>query len=111
MNNSIKAKDKQILLNHIVQTIEQKTGLSLLQLKRKHPQHDLYKIGLFYFTTTNKTICEALKIPVEAGTRRKRKLEKDGRLMSSIKKGICPFTGHKARFLSTNPDQYNKLLE
>ena len=111
LNNSIKVKDKTILINHIVKTVEQKTGLSLLELKRIKTQKQLYKIGLFYFTTTNKTICEALIIPVEAGTRRKRDLQKERRLIASLKKGICPFTGHRAKFLSTNPNNYNDLLK
>lgn len=111
LNNSIKAKDKKIQLNYIVKTIEQKTGLTLRELKRSKTQKQLYKIGLFYFTTTNKVICEALKIPVEAGTRRKRDLQREGRLIASIKKRICPFTQHPAKFLSTNPINYNDLLK
>lgn len=111
LNNSIKAKGKQILINYIVRTIEKNRGLTLSELKRTKTQKELYRIGLFYFTTTNKTICEALNIPIEAGTRRKRDLEKEGRLRASIKKGFCPLTKHPAKFLSTNPKNYNDLLE
>ena len=111
LSNIRRNKDRQNLIDFIVRTIEKKTGLTLRELKRTHTQKELYRIGLYYFSTTNKTICEALKIPVEAGTRRKRDLEKEGRLMASRKKRICPFTKHPAKFLTTNPDQFNELLK
>jgi len=106
-----KAQSTINLSDFIVRTIERKEGASLYQLKRFHNQKELYRIGLYHVTTTNKAICEALKIPVEAGTRRKRNLEIDGYLMASIKKRICPFTKRPARFLTTNPNKYNELLK
>ena len=104
-------KDKQILVNFIVKTVEKETGLSLNELKRTKTQKQLYRIGLRYFTTTNKTICEALGIPIEAGTRRKRDLEKEGILKASLKRRKCPYTGHQAHFLTTNPHNYKDLLK
>lgn len=111
LNNSIKAKGTKNILDFIVRTIEKNEGLTLSELKRTKTQKELYRIGLFHFTTTNKTICEALKIPVEAGTRRKRDLENEGRLFASIKKDLCPFTKHRASFLTTNPKHISKLLK
>ncbi|SDX19231.1 hypothetical protein [Aequorivita viscosa] len=111
LSNIRQRKDKQLLKDYIIRTIEDKTGKPIQLLRKNHTQRELYKIGLYYVTTTNKAICEALKIPVEAGTRRKRELEKEGRLIASAKKRICPFTKHPARFLTTNPDQYRELLK
>lgn len=105
------AQSTKNLTDFIVQTIEKRTGSTLQELKRTHKEKELYRIGLYHVTTTNKTICEALKIPVEAGTRRKRDLEKEGRLVASRKKGICPFTKYSARFLTTNPNQFRELLK
>lgn len=106
-----KAQSTKNYLDFIVRTIEKKQGLTLSELKRTRTQKELYRIGLFHITTTNKTICEALNIPVEAGTRRKRDLENEGRLIASTKKGICPFTKHRASFLTTNPKQFSKVLK
>lgn len=111
LNNSIKAQSTKNILDFVLRTIEKNEGLTLSELKRTKTQKQLYRIGLFHVITTNKTICEALKIPVEAGTRRKRDLEKEGRLITSTKKGICPFTKHRASFLTTNPKQFSKVLK
>lgn len=97
------SKDKQLLLQFVVTTIEKSTGLSYEQLKERFSQEALYRLGLYYFPTTNKTICEALNIPVEAGTRRKRSLEKKGLLKKSQVQMLCPFTKHFAFYLSTDP--------
>lgn len=105
------AQSTKNLTDFIVRTIERKTGSKLQELKRTRKEKELYHIGLYHVTTTNKTICEALKIPVEAGTRRKRDLEKEGRLVASRKKGICPFTKYSARLLTTNPNQFRELLK
>ncbi|WP_417237623.1 hypothetical protein [Bizionia sp.] len=109
-NTNRQAQDTQLFLNSVIKTIEKKTGFTFQELKERHTQKELYRIGLYYVTTTNKTICEALNIPVEAGTRRKRDLEKEARLICSKKKHVCPVTKYKARFLSTNPKHIRKRL-
>lgn len=111
LNNSIKAQSTKNILDFVLRTIEKNEGLTLSELKRTKTQKELYRIGLLHVTTTNKTICEALNIPVEAGTRRKRDLEKEGRLIASTKKRLCPFTKHRASFLTTNPKQFSKVLK
>lgn len=104
-------KDKEILINWMRRQIENTTGYSVNQLKYGRTDLKLYRFGLFLFTTTNKAICKALDIPVEAGTRYKRKLEKEGLLVASRKKRICPYTKHSAHFLSTDSNQFNDLLK
>lgn len=106
-----KVQDTQLLKDYIIRKIESKTEQPIQLLRKNHSQIELYRIGLYYVTTTNKAICEALQIPVEAGTRRKRDLEKAGVLIASCKKRMCPFTKHPARFLTTNPNQYSELLK
>jgi hypothetical protein len=69
----------------------------------------LYRIGLFHETTTNKAICEALRIPVEVGCRRKRELEDLGLLVASDEERPCPITGAMAHFLTTNPAKFDEL--
>ena len=108
--NEKQGKDKQLLVNYIRKTIEKKTGLTYGQLLKYRTQSERYRIGLRYFTTTNKAICEALNIPVEAGTRRKRKLEKAGLLVSTPKKEICPYTGAKAHYYTTNKALFNAII-
>lgn len=110
-NGSDKDKDRQILINWMRRQIENTTGYSVNQLKHGRTDLKLYRFGLFLFTTTNKAICKALDIPVEAGTRYKRTLEKEGHLVASRKKRICPYTKHSAHFLSTASNEFSDLLK
>lgn len=102
-------KDKQILINSIKVTVEKALNKSLFQLKKENTEDSLYYLALQYVTTTNKAVCEVFNIPVEAGTRYKRALEKAGLLVQSIDEFICPYTFHKAHLLSTNPKEFTKL--
>ena len=104
-------EDRKKVVQYIIKTIEKKTGFSISQLKNTRSQIELYKLGLKYVTTTNKAICEALNIPVEAGTRRKRKLEEEGLLITSSKRKICPYTKHNAFFLTTNLTKYKNHIK
>lgn len=103
-SGSGKGKDREIVLKFIRKTIEKATNQTIGQLQKRESQERLYYTGLKYVTTTNKAICEALGIAVEFGTRAKRKFEKNGLLRASVKKKICPYTGHKAHFLTTDPE-------
>ena len=78
--------------------------LRLIELKR-------YYLGLQYITTSNNAICQALKIPVEAGTRYKAELEINNHLVASVDKFICPYTGENVQFLSTNPEEFDRLIK
>jgi hypothetical protein len=105
-------KDKNnIYLESIVNIIEQNTGQSLHELKELYPEDQLFQLGLQYVTTTKKAYCTALHIPVEAGCRYKRRLEKDGLLVSSIFQVICPFTKHAAHLITTDPMEFDRLLK
>lgn len=110
LNNAFNAKkqgkDTDLILKYIRKTIESNSGI-LIDEVRHYTDEQLYYFGLYHFTTTNKAICEALGIPVEAGTRYKRKFEKADELVSSISKMRCPVTTHWAKVLTTNPDKFN----
>ena len=105
----LQGKYKKSLIQFIIKTIELKTGLSISELKKKYSDERLYILGLYHVTTTNKAICEALEIPIEAGTRIKRKAEKLGKLVASKIDIICPFTKDFAKALSTNPMEFERL--
>jgi len=102
-------KDKQLLITLIRHTLEKALGKSFSQLRKENSKPNLYYLGLKYVTTTNKAICQALNIPVEAGTRYKRKFEDMGLLVHSIDEDVCPYTFHKSHLLSTNPKEFVKL--
>ncbi|WP_313516749.1 hypothetical protein [Sphingobacterium sp.] len=104
-------KNKQILIASIRQTVETGLNKTFSQLRIENSEDYLYYLGLWFVTTTNKAICQALNIPVEAGTRYKRTLEKAGLLVHSNEKYICPYTLHKSHLLSTNPKEFTKLLK
>ena len=105
------SKGNHFILNHIIQQLESKTNLSFAELKKLYCEEHLFQIGTYHVTTTKKALCTALKIPIEAGCRYKRTLEKNGNLVQSIDKVICPYTKHPAHLISSNKNEFNKLLK
>jgi hypothetical protein len=105
------SKDKILTLQFIVNQVEKGTGLSLTELKKQYSNEHLFSLALKHVTTTKKALCTAFNIPIEAGCRRKRALEKEGNLVQSIDEVICPFTKHKAHVISTNPNEFERLLK
>lgn len=104
-------KDKALVLQSIIKQVEKGTGLTFRQLKSKYSEDKLFALGLRHVTTTKKAYCTAMKIPVEAGCRYKRNLEKAGLLVQSIDEVICPFTKHPAHLISTNRQVFETLLK
>lgn len=104
-------KDKYLALQFIVKQVEKGTGLSFSELKKQYSEEQLFYLALKHVTTTKKALCTALNIPVEAGCRYKRTLEKEGNLVQSIDEVICPFTTHPAHLISTNPKEFERLLK
>jgi len=105
-----KTKDKHLTLQFIVKQVENGTGLNLSELKEIYVEDVLFVLALKHVTTTKKALCTALDIPVEAGCRYKRRIEKNGKLVQSTDKVICPFTKHPAHLISTNPKEFERLL-
>ena len=103
------SKDKNLTLQFIVKQVEKGTGLSFSELKKHYSEEHLFNIALQHVTTTKKALCTALNIPVEAGCRYKRTLEKEGYLVQSIDEVYCPFTKHPAHLISTNPKEFERL--
>lgn len=102
---------KHLTLQFIVKQVEKGTELSLSELKKQYSEEHLFAIALKHVTTTKKALCTALNIPVEAGCRYKRSLEKDGNLVQSIDEVVCPYTKHPAHLISTNPKEFERLLK
>lgn len=102
-------KDRQTVLQFIRNQIEKSTGLTIHQLLIEYPEIRRYKLALEFITTSNKAVCEAMFIPVEAGTRYKADLESIGLLVSSKDKFQCPYTGEMVQFLSTNTLEFDRL--
>ncbi len=102
-------KVKYSKLQFIINKVEKGTGLSISELKKLYSEEQLFGIVLYHITTTKKAICMAFNIPVEAACRYKRTLEKENRLVQSIDEFRCPYTGHLAHRISTNPKEFEKL--
>ncbi len=98
-------KDRAFTLQFIRTQVENGTGKPLSQLIKEYSELRRYKLALWYVTTTNKAVCEAMYVPVEAGTKYKRRLEKLGQLVSSTDEFRCPYTGDLAHLVSTNPKE------
>lgn len=104
-------KDKYLTLQYIIKQVEKGTGLSFSELKKQYSEEHLFSLALKHVTTTKKALCTAFNIPVEAGCRYKRTLEKEGNLVQSIDEVFCPFTKHPAHLISTNPKEFERLLK
>lgn len=104
-------KDKKLILNFIIKQVELGSGQSISVLKKKYTEEFLFAIALKHVTTTKKALCMALNIPVEGACRYKRTLEKNGNLVQSIDKFVCPYTRNGANLLSTNPKEFERLLK
>lgn len=105
------SKDKTLVLNFIRTKVEKGTGLTFLELKRQYKEEQLFYISLKHITTTKKALCSAMQIPVEAGCRYKRTLEKCGLLVQSVDEVICPYTKHMAYLITTNPNKFMELRQ
>lgn len=108
---ALKRQDRASILQAIVKQVEIGTGLNISELKQRFSEDKLFYIGLHYVTTTKKAYCTALNIPVEAGCRYKRTLEKQGSLVQSKDEVICPLTRYPAHLISTNPNEFERLLQ
>lgn len=102
-------QDKNLILKCIINDVKKGTGLSISKLKNQYSEEQLFYVALKHVTTTKKALCTALNIPIEAGCRYKRELEKNGHLVQSIDEVICPFTKHPAHLISTNPKEFKRL--
>lgn len=105
------SKDKQLTIKYIISQVEKGAGLSYKELKIGYSEEKLFSKALEHVTTTKKALCTALSIPVEAGCRYKRELEKNGLLVQSIDEVICPFTKFPAHLISTNPKEFERLTK
>lgn len=113
LNNAFRGsgngKDKKnyAYLKFIRREVVKKLGLTFEEFLLTYSEAQRYFIGLEHFTTTNKAICEALFIPVEAGTRYKAKYHKKGLLAVSAKRYNCHFTTEKAHYYTTDQSKFN----
>lgn len=103
------SKDRVILLKFIQNQVAKGEGKLFRLILLEHSEVKRYYLALKHVTTTNKAICMAMQIPVEAGTRYKATLEKQGLLVSSVDEYPCPYTGDKAHLLTTNPMEFERL--
>jgi hypothetical protein len=111
VNSLYKGQGKDLNLQFIVNQVEKGTGLSFSELKKQYSEEYLFFLALKHITTTKKALCTAFNIPVEAGCRYKRALEKEGLLVQSIDKIVCPFTKHQAHLISTSSQEFDRLLK
>ena len=121
MNNALQApngsftnerrEERNSSLQFIIKQVEKGTGLTFSELKKQYSEDHLFSLALKHVTTTKKALCTAFNIPVEAGCRYKRSLEKDGCLVQSIDEVICPLTKHPARLITTNSQEFERLLK
>jgi hypothetical protein len=103
-------KDRQKVIDYIRNTVQKSTGKPFFEILTEYPEMKRYYLALHCITTTNKAVCEAMLIPVEAGTRYKKYLQDAGLLVEAAEKSTCPYTGESGvQFYSTNPAAFDEL--
>lgn len=102
-------KDREILLNFIRFTVENKSGLVIPKLKEMYSEERFFYESLKYVTTTKKALCKALDINIDNACRYKRTLEKQGLLVQSYDRINCPFSGRKSHKLTTNQSLFAEI--
>ena len=103
-------KDKVLVKKYIKSRVEKGTGLTLEELKKKYCEEQLFFEALKHVTTTKKALCKALDLNIDNACRFKRGFEKNGLLMQSRDKVLCPFTKkYWAHLISTNPKEFERL--
>lgn len=107
--NNSGGKDKHLYIQYLRYKVLDNVGLTLDEFIDSYPEDKRFRLALAHVTSTKKAICKAFKIPVEAGCRYKRCLEKNALLVQSVKMIICPYTKHPAHELSCNPDEFHRL--
>jgi len=102
-------KDREFIAEFIRKEIENRLGISFNDFLIEYSEIGRYYWALHFVSTTNKAVCEAISVPVENGTRYKKTLEENGKLVTSIDEFTCPYTGHLAHLISTNPKAFDEL--
>lgn len=102
-------QDTQLVLQFIVKQVENGTGFSISELKKKYSEETLFAVALKHVTTTKKALCKALELNIDNACRYKRRLEIDGLLVQSIDEVICPFTKYSEHLITTNPKELERL--
>lgn len=97
---------RNLILKYIRTEIVKKSSKSIEAIL-KIPEIQRYHLGLFHITTSNKAICEALNIPIEA----KAELEKNQNLVTSVDDFQYPYTKEYVKFLSTNSIEFERLTK
>jgi len=97
--------DKQIYINFFRNEVLKHYNSSYIKFL-KLPQKRRLFLALQVIPTTAKVVSKAFKIPIESLCRRKRQLELEENLQTSMKKTVCPFTNHHAYLLTTNTNLF-----
>lgn len=105
------SKDTKNLIKNIRKAVEIGTGLKFSELKERYSEQALFYKALKYVTTTKKAICKALDINIDNACRFKRSLERQGLLVQSYDKIVCPYSGYKAHRITTNENSFSELLK
>ena len=110
-SRNVPSKDRQFTVDLIRKEIEKGLRIPFYEFVKKYREIQRYYCALYFVTTTNKAACEAVEVTPENGTRYKRILESEGKLVSSIDDFHCPYTGRESKLLSTNPQVFDELRE
>ena len=108
-NRKFQNKDREFTTEYIRKEIEKRLVISFSNFLIEYTEINRYYWALYFVSTTNKAACEAVSVPVENGTRYKKTWEAKGKLVSSVDEYTCPYTGHTAHLLSTNPKAFDEL--
>lgn len=99
-------QSKQIYIKFYQKEVLSHYNISFAKfVKLSHERRLNYSLKVL--PTSAKVVSKAFKIPIESLCRRKRELEIAGRLQTSRKYAVCPYTKHYARLLTTDELLFN----
>lgn len=104
-------KDTKILIKEIRKAVENETGLTFSELKKKYSEQTLFYKVLRCVTTTKKAVCKSFDINIDNACWYKRDYEKIGLLVQSVDEVKCPYSGCMAHLLSTNEKMFAELTK
>ena len=105
----IRCKDNESVCKMILFYVENGTGYSISELKKRYNEKQLFFEALKHVVTTKKSLIKAMNINLDNACWYKKELQEDQLLAESIVDYQCPYTRYPARLITTNKEWFNAL--
>jgi len=106
-----KTEKQKIIAEFHIKLLEVSSGMSFIEIVESFSEIQRFQFALKHLTTTSSVVSAIFGSYVKQknSCRYKSFLEENCQLVASTEEVICPYTGFKARLLTTNPLEFEKL--